>query len=73
MIWIVPATTHETEIAALRESRPDGFVLTTDGACLSWVQLSEPVARPSKCESCGSREFKEHGGQSVCAYCRSGA
>lgn len=28
---------------------------------------------PTKCASCGSREFKEHGGQTVCAYCRSGA
>lgn len=26
---------------------------------------------PGKCAGCGSREFKEHGGQMVCAYCRS--
>lgn len=26
--------------------------------------------RRAKCESCGSREFKEHDGQMVCSYCR---
>lgn len=29
--------------------------------------------RRTKCDSCGSREFKEHHGQSVCIYCRSTA
>lgn len=32
-----------------------------------------PAKRHAKCESCGSREFREHHGQTVCAYCRSGA
>lgn len=25
----------------------------------------------SKCPSCGSREFRQHAGRSVCSYCRS--
>ncbi len=29
------------------------------------------VAKPrSKCESCGSREFEQRHGESVCVYCR---
>lgn len=28
-------------------------------------------ARRDKCASCGSREFRDHHGQTVCAYCRS--
>jgi hypothetical protein len=33
--------------------------------------LSLKARHPSKCASCGSREFIEHGGQTVCSYCRS--
>lgn len=28
--------------------------------------------KPTKCPSCGSREYVEHRGQRVCAFCRSG-
>lgn len=31
------------------------------------------LVRPGKCDSCGSREFREHHGQTVCSYCRSTA
>lgn len=33
----------------------------------------KPVIRAGKCPSCGSREFVEHRGQTVCSYCRGGA
>lgn len=26
--------------------------------------------RPSRCDCCGSREFRQHHGRHVCAYCR---
>lgn len=25
---------------------------------------------PCKCDSCGSREFREHAGRRICAFCR---
>lgn len=28
---------------------------------------------PTKCPSCGSREFRQHHDRCICAYCRSGA
>lgn len=30
-----------------------------------------PKRAPRKCESCGSREFVEHHGHTICSYCRS--
>lgn len=36
-------------------------------------RLPPRMSHPSKCESCGSREFKEHHGETICSYCRSGA
>lgn len=37
------------------------------------VAASREVAAhlPTKCESCGSREWRPHDGKEVCAYCRS--
>lgn len=35
--------------------------------------VTPAITRPTKCESCGSREFKQHGGQTVCVYCRGAA
>lgn len=49
-----------------------GKFLMTDGECMRWESLPEPI-RITKCTSCGSREFKEHHGQRVCIYCRSNA
>jgi hypothetical protein len=37
------------------------------------LETTPIIQRRSKCDSCGSREFKEHHGQTVCSYCRSGA
>jgi hypothetical protein len=60
---VVAASLGEAHAAMLRR-RAHGEPLD--------VQSFVPV-RPNKCESCGSREFKQHHGQTVCAYCRSGA
>ena len=32
-----------------------------------------PTTRRGKCDSCGSSEFRERGGQTVCSYCRGAA
>ena len=41
---------------------------------LTGLQPRKPAPRPrAKCDSCGSREFREHNGHTVCAYCRGGA
>lgn len=36
------------------------------------LELGKALSTPrrSKCASCGSREFKEHHGETVCSYCR---
>jgi len=48
--------------------------LNDHGARVEQAQLQTRhrmyLSRPTKCPSCGSREFVEHRGQSVCSYCR---
>lgn len=33
--------------------------------------ITRKGAKTDKCPCCGSREFRQHAGRSVCAYCRS--
>lgn len=51
----------------LANSRPGGIIPVN-----SPYDFAALVSRPlrDKCASCGSREFREHHGQSVCTYCR---
>ena len=43
-------------------------ILVKGGESVRWEQPKAP--RPGRCVSCGSSEFVEHRGQTVCAYCR---
>jgi hypothetical protein len=38
-----------------------------------FLRIRPIIRRPTKCPSCGSREFVAHHGQTVCSYCRSAA
>lgn len=48
-----------------------GGILCTDGVELKWVPMPALHTTQSKCECCGSREFRHHHGVRICAYCRS--
>lgn len=37
---------------------------------LTQVNAPPRKARPAKCPCCGSREYVEHQGQTICRYCR---
>jgi hypothetical protein len=88
MMWASPACAMALPLAALKELRRqrvkaqhDSLSRLLAGDLSSFkgspdylgVTLTPLGVRKGKCESCGSREFKQHHGQTVCAYCRSGA
>lgn len=61
------------QAAALAAQRQRRQQFDTYRDQLTVLAYAEPKRAPQKCESCGSREFRDHHGQTVCAYCRGGA
>lgn len=53
--------------------RPGGIIVVPSQQNEMAVAFLLPPGRetPSKCQSCGSREFRHHNHRMICTYCRS--
>lgn len=74
--WDMQRQSYEQYRASMMPYMAQGAANLPGGGFGQWwpptAQTFRAITR-HKCDSCGSREFVEHHGQSVCAYCRSGA
>jgi hypothetical protein len=63
---------EQAQRAAEQERHRQRRHAQAERAGLAWPTALPPARRssPSKCPSCGSREWLPHAGKEVCAYCR---